>query len=420
MNFQKKFILVLCALFSITLSSCQKSEKALYKRCLDFLEEVYAAMDKNYYQFVDRQEFEEFIEKFNTTIYPQLRQEGKSIDYVRWRSASYMIQDLKSSEDIFSELYPPEPAQEYKTQVLGKVETKIEDSKPKRELGIEGDKVEEGLKIVRIEPRSDAYMQGLRVGDTVVMISDTELKNLEGEKIAKLLNPDADSTVNMRYVNAEGQEKNINVLAKEFFKQMLFMKPVKVPGVYCLHMQQFNRKTFEDMFRYLKFFQDQGPIKGLILDLRGNPGGPPLAAREISSFFLSGGEEFASFKRKNKSLSTLDVPKLNEKFRYHGPMVILIDKQSGSSSELFSGILQRRGRAFLMGTNSAGQVMLKSMFSFSDGSMALLITARGHHPDGTVFSFEGLTPDKVISDESVDMVDYAAKFLYYITAKVEK
>ncbi len=413
MNFQKNFIFVLSILLSVTLSSCRKSEKVLYQGCRDFLEEVYGTMEKNYYQEVDRQKFEKFIKKFNTKIYPQLRKEGKSIDYVRWRSASYMIQDLKSSEDIFSELYPPAPAQKYKTQALGTVET----VGPKRSLGIEGEKVEDGLRITHIEPRSDAYVQGLREGDTLVMISDVGLKNLDDEEVTKLLNPDADATVSMRYLNSDGQEKNIDVLAKEFFKQMLFMKPVRIPGIYCLRMQQFNRKTFEDMFRYLKFFREHGEIKGLILDLRGNPGGPPLAAREISSFFLPGGEEFASFKRKNKALTTLDVPKIKEEFRYHGPMVILIDKQSGSSSELFSGILQRRGRAFLMGKNSAGQVMLKSMFPFSDGSMALLIIARGHHPDGTVFSFKGLTPDKIIFDKSIDMVDYAARFLYYIIAK---
>jgi len=413
MNFQRKKLFILSLLVVLTLSACQESEKAIYKKSRKFLDEVYTTMDKNYYKPVDQEEFDRFIERFNTEIYPQLRQEGKSADYVRWRGASYMIQDLKEDEDIFSEFYPPKPAQKYEAKALGKV------IGPRRELGIKGELVENGFKVSQIEPRSDAYHRGLRPLDIILSIGGIELKGLEESQIAELLNPDADTTVAMVYVRPEdGEEKHIDVLAKEFFKQMLFMVPVKVPGIYCLQMRRFNRKTFEDMFRYLKYFQEQGSVQGLILDLRGNPGGPPLAAREISSFFLKGGQEFASFMRKGDKFSTMDVPTLSEEYRYYGPMVILINKDSGSAAELFSGILQRHGRAFLMGTNSAGQVMLKSMFHFNDGSMALFITARGHYPDGSVFEFEGLTPDKAVLDENVDLVDYAAKFLYYVNNKL--
>ena len=72
-----------------------------------------------------------------------------------------------------------------------------------------------------------------------------------------------------------------------------------------------------------------------------------------------------------------------------------------------------------MGDRSAGQVMLKRMFPFEDGSMALLITARGTHPDGSVFSFEGLSPDKEVGRD-VDWVDYAARFLYYVRTRMQQ
>ena len=114
----------------------------------------------------------------------------------------------------------------------------------------------------------------------------------------------------------------------------------------------------------------------------------------------------------------LDVPTIPKEFHYDGPMVILIDKDTGSASELFSGILQKRGRTILMGKNSAGQVMLKSMFNLSDNSMVLLVTGRGYHPDGSYFSFDGLTPDKVVEDnEEIDIVDYAATYFVYMSMK---
>ena len=135
-----------------------------------------------------------------------------------------------------------------------------------------------------------------------------------------------------------------------------------------------------------------------------------MAAQEISGFFLPPNEEFAYFQKKDRPKAILNVPELPELDRYKGDIVILIDKKSGSAAELFSGIMKKRGRAFLMGNNTAGQVFLKSMFYFSDGSMALLVTARGHHPDGEIFSYDGVVPDEKIED-SKDLIQQAAKYL---------
>ena len=108
----------------------------------------------------------------------------------------------------------------------------------------------------------------------------------------------------------------------------------------------------------------------------------------------------------------LDVPALPPQFHYDGPLAILIDKKSGSSTELFSGVMQRHKRAVLVGRNSAGQVMLKSMFPLDDNAMLLLVTSRGHYPDGGVFSFGGLIPDYPVREKDDDRIlDFAAYYL---------
>jgi len=386
-----------------------KSEKDIYQGYIDFFEEVYKTLDKNYYQAVNRESFDKFIEKFNSKIYSQLKSENKSNDYIRWRSASFLVKHLKTEEDIFSEFYPPEPAKEYQASALG----------VRRDLGIEGKLADEGYKVVKIEPRSDAYQKGLRLNDVITKIDQSVLKDLTEEKIKELLSPLADSTVKLSYMSADqAVEKEIEVVSKEFFQQMIFIKDTAVAHIYCLELKHFNQKTSEDMFRFLQYFKSLGSVKGLILDLRGNPGGPPLAAREIASFFLPAGEEFAYFQKKGQPKSMLDVPAIPQEYHYDGPMVILIDEKSGSSSELFSGVLQKRKRAVLMGQNSAGQVMLKSMFHFDDGSMVLLVTARGHHPDGSTFSFKGVVPERYVRpEEHLDLVEYATKYLVYTNIK---
>ena len=383
------------------MNACAKDP---YEEYIKFFKEVYDTMQENYYQPVSPEAYDRFIEKFRTKIYAQLKGEKKTDDYVRWRSASYLIKDLKTSEDIFSEFYPPQPAQEYKQQALA----------VRINLGIQGELAQEGFYVKNVEPHSDAYEKGLRIHDIILFIDGKDIKGLSQQKIEELLNPVAESQVKFKYLcHGDQLEKEMSVTSKEYFQQTVFMVPVPAEGVYCLEVRHFNKKTSEELLRYLQYFK-QEPFKGLILDLRGNPGGPPLAAREISSFFLKGGDQFAYFQRKEEKKSWLDVPTIPEKFQYEGPLVILVDQKSGSASELFAGILQRRNRAVLMGTNSAGQVMLKSMYNLEDGSMVLLVTARGHHPDGAAFSFQGLTPDRYVgAQENDNILKYATNYLLF-------
>ncbi len=378
----------------------------VYQGYLDYFEQVYQVMSDNYYIDLDRADYDRFIETFNSKIYQQLQSEGKSSDYVRWRSAAFLIDFLKEDDDIFSAFYPPKPAKEYEETVLGK----------KVDIGIQGEKLPLGFRVSFVEPRSDAYKNGLRVNDLIVQIDQQPVQDFTQQQIVELLTSFEDSRVVLDYFDGRTREKkSMTVVSQEYFKQTVFDVPIPVDGIYCLQIDRFNRKTADDMFRHLAFMRQQGEIKGLIIDLRGNPGGPPLAAREISSFFLPPGDEFAYFQKKNQPKALLDVPTIPEEYHYTGPMAILIDHGSGSASELFSGILQRRQRAVLIGENSAGQVFLKSMFHLDDESMVLLVTARGHHPDGKVFSFDGLVPDRIVSEnEWDDILKYATSYLLYV------
>lgn len=405
------------AIFSVTLlTSCSHSSQAVkplaktqdevYQEYMDAFEEIYETMQENYYQPIDRKDFDRFIEQFNTKIYAQLQETGKSIDFIRWRSAAFLVDFLKTDEDIFSAYYPPKPAKEYEESALG----------VRKDLGIEGSLTDQGFLVSQVEPRSDAYEKGLRIDDVILEIDHVSLLGLEEKAVNEMLTPLIDTKVQLKFMRAQGRAiESIEVLSKEYFKQTVFMIPIPYKGIYGLEIRRFNRKTSEDMLRFMQAFKKQGGIDGLVLDLRGNPGGPPLAAREIASFFLPGGGDFAYFQRRGQTRAPLDVPTIPSQYRYGGPIVILIDKQSGSASELFSGIMQKRGRAVLMGRNSAGQVMLKSMFHFDDESMLLLITGRGYHPDGTVFSFSGIDPDRFVSeDEEEDIIKYAANYLLYM------
>jgi len=379
-----------------------------YQAYTDFFEKVYKTFEDNYYLAPDRKIYDHFLEKFNNNIYAQLKSEGKSDDYVRWRSSWYLVEALRSKDDRFTQFYPPQPAVKFQHEALGE----------KIDLGIEGKANEIGFLVTRMEPRSDAYDKGLREGDILLKIDQLSVKGMAEDTIESKLTPLVNSKVKLFYLSNETKiNKTIEAVSKEYFKQTVFMHPVPVDGVFCLEVPKLNRMTGQDMYHFLQLIQAQNP-KGLVLDLRGNPGGPPLAAREISAFFLKGGDEFAYFQKRDAPKADLDVPVIDSQYQFTGPIVILVDNDTGSAAELFTGIMQFRGRAVVLGVNTAGQILLKSMFPMDDGSMVALVTARGYYPDGSVFSFDGITPDKIISGAPKDgLINLAAA---YIAAKARQ
>ncbi len=403
----------MCSLFFISVSFTAIAEnpaapapelspqEKVHQEYVDFFAKVYDTMEKNYYYPVSKPAYEHFVATFDKKIYANLKSSGKSADYIRWRSAAYLVDALKSPEDIFSAFMPPKFAEKFEKDVLGK----------KIDLGIEGTLVPDGYRVDKVEIRADAYEKGLREKDVIETIDGVKAVTLKPEEIADRLTPLENAKVVLSYRDSVKKDLHtIEAVSKEYFKQDVFMIPVDVPGVYCLQIKHFNQMTGPDMGRLMQEVMAKGD-SSLIIDLRGNPGGPPLAAREIAAFFLTPEEEFTYFKWKNKPNATLDVPRIPEKYRYHGDIAILVNKGSGSASELFSGIMQWRKRATLIGTNTAGQVFLKSMFNFDDKSMVLLVTARGHRPDGEVFSFQGLTPNVSSPESTDDLIRYAANYL---------
>jgi len=381
----------------------------VYQDYLKFFEEVYQTMDANYYQPVTREAFNRFIDRFNLKIYRELSNQKATINFIKWRSAAYLVDFLKDPEDNFSAFMPPKAAEKFEQKVLGH----------KIDLGIEGEMTDEGFEVSMVEPRSDAGLKGLVVKDVILKIDRDSVFKMTKEEVQKRLTAEINTKVLLHYfASADKTLKDIEVVSQDYFKQTVFLVPTHYPSIYCLQIKSFNQKTSEDMFRFLSYVQKQGETS-LILDLRGNPGGPPLAAREISGFFLPPREEFAYFQKRGKPKSLLDVPPIPEQYHYQGDIVILVDEGSGSASELFSGILQNRKRAVLMGTNTAGKVLLKSMYYFSDNSMVALVTARGYYPDGTVFSYQGLDPDFSVEKPEGDiLIRKAAEYLMDLRKKV--
>ena len=144
------------------MSAASFAEEPLYKECVRFFEKVYTTMQKNYFQPVTPEDFKKFLYVFNSRIYPEFREAGRSDNFIKWRSAAHMVDALKSPDDIFSALFPPADAKRYEGEVLGK----------RIDLGIQGTLTEEGYVVTWVEIRSDAYEKGLREKDIIKKIEN--------------------------------------------------------------------------------------------------------------------------------------------------------------------------------------------------------------------------------------------------------
>lgn len=136
------------------------------------------------------------------------------------------------------------------------------------------------------------------------------------------------------------------------------------------------------------------PLKGLILDLRNDPGGLLTQAIEVSDIFLKSGI-IVSTRGRIKSMETKAVAK-DDRNEIDCPMVVLVNEGTASAAEIVAGALQDNGRALVVGTQTFGKASVQTVIPLEDGSALKLTTARYFTPKGRSIQAEGITPDIVV------------------------
>ena len=151
------------------------------------------------------------------------------------------------------------------------------------------------------------------------------------------------------------------------------------PGIGYVKIDRFSEATSSELGKKLKAL-DSDNLSGLILDLRGNPGGLLNQAIEVSDFFLPRGDLVVSTRgRAEGSAKTYRAP---NKEKIQVPLVVLINRHSASASEIVAGALQDHDRALIVGETSFGKGLVQSIFNLDDETGLALTTAKYHTPSG--------------------------------------
>jgi len=264
-------------------------------------------------------------------------------------------------------------------------------------LGIEAKKTESGFEITEVEERSDAAMKGFEVGDIITEIDDIPVREFVETKISQI--PVMLHEVKeIKVVSKDtGMVKEVELESKPYAKVAKTKEAIKETGVITIKITQFTQVSFEEVEHQIEEFGLDN-IKYMILDVRNNEGGPPITAAQLLGFFVTKGEGLFWVEQKNRT--TALVRSQGGRLIYTGPMIILVNKRTGSAAEIVSGVLQSLDRANIVGQKTLGITYLKTFFDLEDGSTLFMITKRLLLPDKSPFPEGGLAPDTVLPEET--------------------
>ena len=227
---------------------------------------------------------------------------------------------------------------------------------------------------------SPAYRAGLRPGDTIVQVNDKKTDGLNTTEIAELLKGPRGTKVQVT-VGREGNGKNISydivrdAIARPSVPEAIWLKP----GIAYINVTQFGENTskeFEEQFRKL----GENNIKGLVLDLRGNPGGLLNEGVEVAGHFLKKNDLVVSHRGRAQPNKNYYAKSDNGGRSY--PVVVVVNRSSASAAEIVTGALQDHDRAWVLGEPTFGKGLVQTVFPLSENTGLALTTAHYYTPSG--------------------------------------
>ena len=253
-------------------------------------------------------------------------------------------------------------------------------------------------------PAADADLQS---GDVILKLDNVPIKGLSlGEAIDKMRGPKG-SEIELT-IGRPGTSQPFTVTLKRDTIRMASVRERWLePGYGYIRIAQFQLATGEDVARALDKLQAKGPLKGLVLDLRNNPGGVLSASVDVAGLFLDGGPVVYTEGRLPNSDMDFDAQPGDASD--DTPLVVLINAGSASASEIVAGALQDRGRAVVMGSDSFGKGSVQTILPLSDSRAVKLTTALYFTPNGRSIQAEGIVPDIPVERARVTAYDSAGQ-----------
>jgi carboxyl-terminal processing protease len=307
----------------------------------------------------------------------------------------YAIEGMLSGLDPHSSYLNPEAYKEMQVGTSGEFGG----------LGIEVNMEDGFVKVVSPIDDTPAQRAGVKAGDVIIKIDQTPVKGLTLNDAVKMMRGKVGSEIVLSIVR-EGQEKPLQLT---IVRDIIQVKSVKSrllePGYGLIRISQFQNRTTEDLAKNLGDLkkENNGDLKGLVLDLRNNPGGVLQAAVGVADTFLEKGLiVYTEGRVKDSQMKFKAKPK---DLLEGAPLIVLVNGGSASASEIVAGALQDHKRAIVMGTKTFGKGSVQTIQPISNESAVKITTARYFTPLGRSIQAEGIKPDIVLNKVEISSVE---------------
>jgi carboxyl-terminal processing protease len=260
------------------------------------------------------------------------------------------------------------------------------------EIDVDQDKQ---LVVVAPLPGTPAARAGLKSGDVIARIGDQDTKNMTTIEAAAILRGEPGTTVTVKIVRKEENRTFTAELTREQISvpSVTGKMLADYPGIGYLRVLHFNRASTNAQLRSALDELEEAQYSGLVLDLRGNPGGDLQAAIEVAGYFLKQGPVVRIVQRDGKE-DVLDSARSEPEVKT--PLVVLIDGGSASASEIVAGAIKDSESGVLVGTRSFGKGLVQTVFNLGNKEGVKLTTNKYLTPDGHDIHKKGIGPDVVV------------------------
>jgi len=274
-------------------------------------------------------------------------------------------------------------------------------------LGIEVGMEDGFVKVIAPIDDTPAQRAGVEAGDLVIRLDDTPVKGMSLPEAVKLMRGEPGTDIVLTIVR-EGVDRPIRItITRDVIHVTSVRSRSLEPGYGYVRISQFQLRTGESLREEVgKLREEAGDddgLKGVVLDLRNNPGGVLNAAVSVSDAFLDEGIIVYTDGRMNDAKLTFNAK--GSDILDGIPLVVLVNAGSASASEIVAGALQDHGRAVIMGEKTFGKGSVQTILPLENGSALKLTTARYYTPSGSSIQARGIVPDIPLDRVRVSRVD---------------
>lgn len=269
--------------------------------------------------------------------------------------------------------------------------------------------IEVGMKdgfIHVISPIDDtpASRAGLQSGDLIIKIDDTPVQGMGLTEAVDLLRGEIGTSVRLSIMRDSADAPFEVEIERAAIKSTSVKSRLLADGYGYVRISQFQANTGEELSKAIEKVSEAEPLKGLVVDLRNNPGGVLQAAVDVSDAFLNEGRIVYTEGRLERSELSFDA-QADTAVAMETPVIVLINGGSASASEIVAGALQDQQRAVIMGTQSFGKGSVQTILPLSEDRGVKITTARYFTPSGRSIQAQGIVPDVVVERRSLNDAD---------------